>query len=395
MTERNEFALENNDLKCICNLSYNDDKVIVNIKENSKEEDKYENSFTLQSLCQKSKVFQLLNNIKGFSKFLSTLIDNKKYIIEKTNDKIITLRLIVNVTGIGEEEVSLEVLKVEKETNIIHGFYDSFSLLHNKVSEYENTFRGIQNDYAVLKGELEKLINENDKLIKDNSELKKENAQLKVEKDALKQENSLLQKDINTFREQMQSHLEMLSNTSTKAIYENDTIIKNNIITDQSDLEIVYKWISPNKKIVSRLLYQATKDGDKADTFHKLCDGISPTLTLIKTDKGKRFGGYTESKWEPSQVTIWKKDEYAFIFSIDKRKKYKTTNPDRSICCNANDGPCFGYGCDIGIRDNFLTNEKNFNSTPSTYKTTKKYELNDGEKYFKISELEVYHLSII
>ena len=52
MTERNEFALENNDLKCICNLSYNDDKVIVNIKENSKEEDKYENSFTLQSLCQ-------------------------------------------------------------------------------------------------------------------------------------------------------------------------------------------------------------------------------------------------------------------------------------------------------------------------------------------------------
>ena len=172
-------------------------------------------------------------------------------------------------------------------------------------------------------------------------------------------------------------------------------IIKNNIIIEQSELEMIYKWISPNKKIVSRLLYKATKDSDKADTFHKLCDGISPTLTLIKTESGKRFGGYTESKWEPSQITIWKKDEFAFIFSIDKRKRYKTTNPDRSICCNVNDGPCFGYGCDIGIRDNFLSNDKNFNSTPSTYKTTKKYELNDGEKYFKISELEVYHLSVI
>jgi hypothetical protein len=43
-----------------------------------------------------------------------------------------------------------------------------------------------------------------------------------------------------------------------------------------------------------------------------------------------------------------KKDESAFIFSIDNQKVYKVVNSGRAIYCNSTEGPSFG-GCTLSI----------------------------------------------
>ena len=45
------------------------------------------------------------------------------------------------------------------------------------------------------------------------------------------------------------------------------------------------------------LLYRGTKDGFKAEDFHKICDNKGSTLSLAKTVKGNIFGGYTPIPW--------------------------------------------------------------------------------------------------
>jgi hypothetical protein len=50
----------------------------------------------------------------------------------------------------------------------------------------------------------------------------------------------------------------------------------------------------------SELLYKGTRDGFKASKFHELCDNKGSTLTLIKSDQNKIFGGYTSVGWKNS-----------------------------------------------------------------------------------------------
>ena len=61
------------------------------------------------------------------------------------------------------------------------------------------------------------------------------------------------------------------------------------------------------------LLFRKSKDGSNASDFHKYCDKKGPTLTLIHTNKGKIFGGYTPINWE-SLDGIDKTDDLTFIF---------------------------------------------------------------------------------
>jgi hypothetical protein len=41
------------------------------------------------------------------------------------------------------------------------------------------------------------------------------------------------------------------------------------------------------------LIYQATRDGWTADNFHNKCDYQGPTITIVKTNKNRIFGGFT------------------------------------------------------------------------------------------------------
>ena len=44
------------------------------------------------------------------------------------------------------------------------------------------------------------------------------------------------------------------------------------------------------------LLYRASRDGFNGSAFHKLCDNIGPTVTVVKSGSNV-FGGFTERAW--------------------------------------------------------------------------------------------------
>jgi hypothetical protein len=63
----------------------------------------------------------------------------------------------------------------------------------------------------------------------------------------------------------------------------------------------------------SILLYRGTRDGFVKKIFNENCLNKGATLTIIKSDQNKIFGGYTTLSWEYDKK---KEDIYAFVFSL-------------------------------------------------------------------------------
>lgn len=88
------------------------------------------------------------------------------------------------------------------------------------------------------------------------------------------------------------------------------------IVQDLIQLAAVRRHLKPSAKFA--LLYSGQRDGWKANDFHQRCDGRSPTLTLFKSSKNYRFGGYTTVPWGKGYE--WKADYESFVFSVDGRQ---------------------------------------------------------------------------
>ena len=129
--------------------------------------------------------------------------------------------------------------------------------------------------------------------------------------------------------------------------------VKGEIIHNTDELELLTRKINKmNQKLTLTLLYKASADSDKASVFHEKCDEAKGSLVLVETDKGKRFGGYTSCSW--SGDCIDKKDENAFVFSLDKMEIYDNIPGEDAIGCYPKFGPIF-LGCQIRIYDNAFT----------------------------------------
>ena len=89
-----------------------------------------------------------------------------------------------------------------------------------------------------------------------------------------------------------------------------------------NEKKMINEWIAPymEKNITYELLFKTSIDGDSSTTFHNKCNKKGPTITFIKTTAGKRFGGFTMVSWE--SIGNYKKDNDAFIFSLDTYQKY-------------------------------------------------------------------------
>ena len=137
------------------------------------------------------------------------------------------------------------------------------------------------------------------------------------------------------------------------------------------------------------LLYKATTHGDKASVFHEKCDKCPMSLVLIETDKGARFGGFTTKTWEGHCEK--KIDNDAFVFNINTNKMFDVILNEPAIGCYPKFGPVF-FGCQIRIYNDFFTKEGTTCYRGLNYKTTKDYELNNGERTFIVKDIEVYEI---
>ena len=114
---------------------------------------------------------------------------------------------------------------------------------------------------------------------------------------------------------------------------EEKSTIDSKIIFGKDEIEFIKNRLNElfyNKKISFNLIYRATRDGDAPSNFHSKCDNKIQLLTLYKTTKGIKFGGYTDIGFDCSGK--WKKDLKSFIFSLDKRKIYNAIGDNQVGC---------------------------------------------------------------
>ena len=219
---------------------------------------------------------------------------------------------------------------------------------------------------------------------------------------SLKQNQSLSQFNVNSnINEQDQEQdinesEQNLSKFNEEQLYrteENRVIFRNGIlygiIKKYSEIEKVVAKIQTilQKGAKFTIIYKASELGDRAMTFHQKCDDIDISLILIETEKGVRFGGFTTKSWNGNCVQ--KIDNDAFVFSIDKNKIYEIIKNEMAIGCYPKFGPVF-FGCQIRVYDNFFNKNSTTCHKKLNFKTNEDYELNNGEQFFTVKDIEVY-----
>jgi len=220
--------------------------------------------------------------------------------------------------------------------------------------------------------ELERKINEKDKVIEN---LKEEIKEIKDELKEDKSQNSINQKD-------MMDLLQLVR----KGLAIGSQIIKYNEFNFIESA--IRKALGKNIKYY-RLIFRASRNGYRAENFHENCDGKNNTIVFIQARNGRRFGGFTEAKWDKSNG--YKSGEHGFLFSLDNKEIYYNKKNNYDIYCYSDKGPAFGGGHDLFIDDNCNKDNESYDNSDHSYNTGKKYAL-AGTKYFYVEDYEVYQL---
>ena len=336
-------------------------KIIIHIsKINELVDIFYENEFTFDDLLKLDKTFRICDELDEIFKNILTFFNEKKVIIKEVKDDSLILNLkLSSMTG-KEKNVEMKLFKKEMNQDSI------VKELCKKIKILEEENKNLKEEIKIFKKELNDLNN----IRNDLNELKKWKNEKEDEFKKLIKEKK---------------HISILKNIDSK------------ILTKAEDFEFIENAYKNNDKLLMnkifkpKLLYRVTRDGDTATAFHNKCDNIRGTLTLVKTKKGLIFGGYTNETWESPDK--YKKDDTAFCFSIDLKKIYKSKKTDYGIYCYSGYGPVFGNYI-FCIYNNCLTKGGMMNDGLNINYDgqQKENEINNGEKYFGVIEVEVFEI---
>ena len=325
---------------------------------------------------------QIINNIK------SENLSLKKQISELRNSQ----RELQNISLTKNQLEELESLRKKvAEFEILKSQLNELNSLRVEVAKYHSVKSQLK-ELTLLKGKL----NEQNKEI---AQLKKKAAEadkLKLRVEELENLKNRNEQEIKGLKESLRIYSIKTSTKEDKEMIDEDTpeevTVKGDIIHDINELELITKKINHNnQKLTLNLLYKATADTDKAAAFHAKCDEAKSSIVLVETKKGKRFGGFTTCSW--SGDCIEKKDEEAFVFSLDKLKTYDNIPGEEAIGCYPKFGPIF-LGCQIRIYDNAFTKGGTTFERGLNFDTEEDYELTGGDRVFDVKEIEVYEVVI-
>ena len=167
-----------------------------------------------------------------------------------------------------------------------------------------------------------------------------------------------------------------------------DNLFKESNIIQLENIKLIVKYL-PYKPTKTKLLYDSKRDGDTAKAFHSKCDGKFPTIYIIESEKGYKFGGYLSQRWNSENKYV--EDNNAFFFSINLQKKYFFNNPKQVYYGNPYYGPVIRGGITMNICDNANSSINNFIYLDNENQGSK-YEINGGESNFNLQSYEVYQI---
>ena len=128
--------------------------------------------------------------------------------------------------------------------------------------------------------------------------------------------------------------------------------------------------------------------------FHKKCDNQGPTITLIKTDNGRKFGGYiSKDRLYGTNNETHVKDKNAFIFSVDKKKKFNIKDENtEAFTYSSIRGPNFtaklGFYCNEDSGNMFNPKNSYTSKINPNYNSFNEYEFTGDN--FKAVEIEIF-----
>ncbi len=156
------------------------------------------------------------------------------------------------------------------------------------------------------------------------------------------------------------------------------------------------------KRLVTVLLFRGSFHGWNGTDFHSRCDNKGPTISLFKIKNGDCIGGFTKAQWSSSESDD---DPDAFLFNLTRSRVFPSTAKG-GIFCESNWGPTFDSGIlnctDLGaLGEPFNGDGKCYsNANYPGYKigvdaSGVNMLTNKKDKYFTITELEVWQVTFI
>ena len=90
------------------------------------------------------------------------------------------------------------------------------------------------------------------------------------------------------------------------------------------------------------LKYKGTRDKFHPKAFHLRCDGVSPSVSLLKTKKGLSIAAYTSAPWDSPEEWTYATDKDAIVLNLTSRLVFPCKDPSKAIQSRYGKGPMFG-----------------------------------------------------
>ena len=270
-----------------------------------------------------------------------------------------------------------ELSKQEKEQNEkLNENNNKIKSLEQKIAELEKELKGNESNEKKEEEKKEEEKKEEEKKEEDKKDEEKKEEEKKEEekKDEEKKEDDKKEDDNKEEDKEQEINPQVRSRILSK------------IIVDPKYLDILDKWFG--KELKYKLLYRATDEQYSAEAFHNLVDKIKNTIIFIKDINNFIYGGFTRKTWDGNR--IYKTDQHAIVFNLDKEIYYKINDPNHAIFCDPDNLAIFGEG-DILLGKKSI--ESSFPKTYGSSSENKKNELTLGFDKLSPLEIEVFHLS--
>ena len=416
-----EYNVEGEDTQYNFKISLVDDKINLQLTEISENQHgkNYEGEFTLEELRQINRVFHLTNTIYDAQEEFKKAVERQKIALSENEAYVnIMFQMVLGtdnspfVIALPRNE-SARIMKLEQDTDMLKLERDN---LFDKLEIIKRNTNEIMQSTSELEEDNDNLINMTKKIQEEMSLSTPVKPVILPQKSINQPKNEINNQNINQFKSQaindnnmnnpnkinqnknamksMQAPQQKQKNPQKTMIKRFKSGIISNIIKNDLEMANITQRIQNtlNKNFRYNIIYYSKVDGDKAANFHKKCDKAKKSLVLIRDNNGNRFGGFTMRDWAGN--CIQKKDEKAFIFSVDKNKIYKVLPDQVAIGCYPNFGPIF-FGCQIRVYDNFFTKGGSTYLKGQNYATEEDYELTNGSQAYGIKDLEVYEVKEI
>ena len=303
------------------------------------------------------------------------------------------------------EKLTEEYLKFNK-SNLLESFCIINNFLNADLLEYKNKFIKILQDLISITNSIY-----NDYVLENKNILSLVNIYLEYFPENKYKKNNL--DNINNLNEFLNLYkidfIDIINNQKIKELYQNINKFINNsycysfskglecskILENKEEFSFVRSLSSKNYNF--NLIYRATRDGSYPSNFHEKCDNKGPTISFIKTDDNKKFGGFISKDRQSGNLNqTYVKDKNAFIFSINKKSKYliKDENTDAfdySSIRGLNFTTCLGFYCNDDSGNMFKPKNAYESGTISAYNSNNKFEF-AGKNNFQAVEIEVFQV---